>query len=308
MKLYELYRKAIEIGMRIDWRPKGAIDSILRQAKADSDTEGFDRDRLFNPYGDTRIAFGDGEAEVKAVLVGIEIHPHHLLQAAVMRQGGARVDLALSHHMSCINRGLYHFDDILDFHNYSLAEAGVPRELYEPLVAKWKKDISYEWKMDTVNMARGLNVPLMNIHTPCDLFHVTHIRRTMEQMKDATVGQIAEHLSRTIEEVRRTPYERYSVRGDASAKPGKVYVPIGAGWAPPPELFRLACEAGINTAVLVTPKPEHLQLAAKHNVAILDVPHNSNDNFGINMLLDALQEDGELTIHDAHNFTRVRRR
>ena len=304
MTIRDIYMRAIETGMRIDWRGRAAIDEILGKAKADAGKPGFDRDRLFNPYGDTRIAVGDEDTEVTAILVGIEIHPVHVLQIAAMRQMGTRVDLALSHHVSCINRGLYYFDDILDIHKCSLGEVGVPAAQYEPAIAAWKGEVPYGWRMDLINMARTLGVPLMNIHTPCDLFHVKNIRDTFTQMEDATLGEIAAHLTEATEEVRRTPYEQYFVRGDESARPGTVYNSIGAGWRVPVTMFKLACDAGIDTAVFVNPGAEHLELAAEYGVNILDVPHNSNDNHGINRMLDELQEMGPLTIYDANDFVR----
>lgn len=307
MKMRDIYMKAIETGVNIDWRGRDAIEHIFQQAKRDSGKPDFDQDRLFNPYGDTRMAFGDPDTEVLAMLVGIEIHPCHILQVAAMRQIGMRVDLALSHHLSCINRGLYYFDDILDIHNYSLMEVGVPSAQCDRVLAEWKNDIRYEWKMDTINMARALGVPLMNIHTPCDLFNVKNIRETFARMKNATLGEIAAELSEATEEVRRTPHERYFIRGDQNAKPGKVYVPIGAGWTVPLNLFRLVCDAGINTVVFVNPTEGHCRMADECAVNILDVPHNSNDNYGINRMLDELEKPGPLTIYEAHDFVRVER-
>jgi hypothetical protein len=123
-------------------------------------------------------------------------------------------------------------------------------------------------------------------------------------MSDSTLGEIAAELTSTTDEVRLTPYEAYTVCGDPDAKPGKVYCQIGAGWLIPPHLFKLACEAGIDTAVLVNSSSEHYALAKKHGINIFEVPHNSNDNSGINQMLDALQRDGPLEIYEADNFFR----
>ena len=42
--------------------------------KLDGDEqEVFDQDRLFNPFHDTRVLYGDRDTEVKAVLAGIDM-------------------------------------------------------------------------------------------------------------------------------------------------------------------------------------------------------------------------------------------
>ena len=127
LTIRDIYRKAVEIAISVDWRGPECLDAIFAKAREESSRPDFDADRLWNPYGDSRIAWGDPDTEVRSVIVGIEIHPVHLTMAAAMRQAGQPIDLVLSHHMSCINRGLYYFDDILVTHKLNLAEVGVPR-------------------------------------------------------------------------------------------------------------------------------------------------------------------------------------
>jgi hypothetical protein len=303
----DIYRKAVEIGMGIDWRGQECLDAIFSKAKEDADKPGFDEDRLWNPYGDSRIACGDPDTEVRSVLVGIEIHPEHLLMASHMRQAGKPVDLCLSHHMSCVNRGLYYFDDILVAHRRSLVEIGVPAGVYDPVIDAWCGEVKYEWKRNPTSVARHLDLPLMNIHMPCDLFHVKRLRDMLAGMSGATLGEVVDVFNDN-EEIRRTPYEEACVHGDASASLGKVYVQTGAGWSAPPHVFALACKTGIDTACYVWPNDEILAVAKQYNVNVIEVPHNSNDNFGINSLLDALiRELGPLTVYDTHEFLRVER-
>ncbi len=107
MKLREIYELAIKVGIESDWRGRECIDSIFEKARQESDEPGFDKDRLFNPYGDTRIVYGDSDTEIRSILVGIKIWPAEVLLTGQLRQMGKEVDLCLLHHTSCINRGLY---------------------------------------------------------------------------------------------------------------------------------------------------------------------------------------------------------
>lgn len=305
MKLKDIYEHSIKIAMANDWRGPERLDAILAKARQAQHEPKFDKDRLFNPYGDTRIACGDPQTEIKNILVGIEIRPEEVLLAGQMRQIGKPVDLCLSHHISCINRGLYYLDDILVTHGYALAEVGANESEYAPVIDRWLSERKGQWRMDTINIAKQLNMPLMNIHTPCDLMHIRQTRNTFARLKDATLGDIARQLNKT-EEIRRHPLDQVIIHGDAAARPGKVYNPTGAGWRPLVELFELACKADINTAVLVFPTEEYFTMAREYGVNVVELPHDSNDNFGINLMLDELEKiGGPLTIYEAHNFARV---
>lgn len=308
MKLGELYRKAIETGIANEWRGQECIDAIFAKAREDASKPDFDEDRLWNPFGDTRIAFGDIETKISSVLVGIDIRPSDVLLAAQMRQAGKVVDLVLSHHTSCINRGLYYYEDVMISYKYALDEVGVPRDKYEQIVNERIANVAYCWKMDVTNAARNLDIPLMNIHTPCDWMFISKLRETLERMKDSSLADIAAALNE-VEEVRTTPYEEFVVHGDSSAKPGKVYDALSGGWTPPVEMIELAFEASTDTMVICGSPEDHLQAAQKHGVNVLSIPHDSTDCWGINLMLDGLQTLGlgPLTVYETDNFKRVTR-
>jgi len=79
MTLREFYERAVQIGIENDWRGKGCIDQILARAKQDSSKPGFDRERLWNPYGDTRVAHGDRDTEINSILSNDNIGINALL-------------------------------------------------------------------------------------------------------------------------------------------------------------------------------------------------------------------------------------
>jgi len=73
MKLEKLYKKAVEIGIENDLRGKAEIKIILKEEKEKhkklkgEEAEYYDKDRLFNPFSDTRVLNGDLNTEVKKV-------------------------------------------------------------------------------------------------------------------------------------------------------------------------------------------------------------------------------------------------
>ena len=71
MKLGEIYRKAIYLGMKNDPRSEEVASKELERAKKEFEelNEGqkkeFDLERLDNPYADTRLLYGEKEREVE---------------------------------------------------------------------------------------------------------------------------------------------------------------------------------------------------------------------------------------------------
>lgn len=306
MTIREIYEKAIAVGREADWRGEECIEGILSRAREDSDKPDFDSDRLFNPYGDCRIASGNPDTEVNSVLVGINITSVELTLAGLLRTQGKPLDLVISHHTSCVNRGLFHYEDILLFHKYHLKEVGVPIETYDRLVDDWSAELKYTWRLDTLNTARILDMPLIVIHTPCDLLHIRHTREVFRRMSDRPLGKIAEEIN-GLEEIKRNPYAKVVVHGDSGALPGRVYNPGGGGWRPLIGIFEAACNTGIDTALLVSPTEEYFAAARQYGVNVVQIPHDPNDIYGINLMLDELERIHPLTIYDAESFMRVRR-
>ena len=70
MKLSELYKKGIQVGMKYDPRDNGSPNSDLDRVKKefesleDEDKKWFDKDLLWNPYPDSRPVCCDAEDPV----------------------------------------------------------------------------------------------------------------------------------------------------------------------------------------------------------------------------------------------------
>ena len=79
MKLIDIYKLAVQMGMDADLRTKEQIEVELKRVgdrykKMDPEEQGlFDRDQLWNPYADSRLLYGDPSREINGVLWGIDI-------------------------------------------------------------------------------------------------------------------------------------------------------------------------------------------------------------------------------------------
>ena len=104
MKLGEIYKKAIELGIKNDPRSEELARKELERARKEFEElkedqrKEFDLERLENPYADTRLLYGEKEREVKRLLSGIDMEVGEVLLADRLGEKGRKVDLLLSHH------------------------------------------------------------------------------------------------------------------------------------------------------------------------------------------------------------------
>ena len=87
MKLIDIYRSVVLFGMEQDPRGKDKAKKELLRAKNEyeklsaKDKEFYDKERLENPYSDTRILFGKPDSEIKTILVGVDIEVGEIVLA-----------------------------------------------------------------------------------------------------------------------------------------------------------------------------------------------------------------------------------
>jgi len=141
MKLKDLYHKVIEIGIKNDLRPREEIDHLLAEEKkklsqlSPEEKEYYDLDRLFNPYADTRILYGDGEKEVKKVIVGIDMEIGEILLTYLLNQKEEKkIDLIIAHHPE--GHALAQLHDVMKLQADLLARFGVTMSVAEQLMEK----------------------------------------------------------------------------------------------------------------------------------------------------------------------------
>lgn len=71
MDIKHIFQLAIEMGIKADFRPKSQIDKQLKRAKekyeklSKEEKEVFDKEKLANPYADSRIHFDSGKKNIK---------------------------------------------------------------------------------------------------------------------------------------------------------------------------------------------------------------------------------------------------
>ena len=239
MKLGNIYRNAIENGIKNDPRTKDAVLEELARCKREfeklsqDDKEYFDLESLKNPYSDSRILYGSEEHEVHSILAGIDIDVGEVLLANTLKSKGTDIDLLLSHHPS--GRALADLYSVMKMQSDILNLSGVPINIAEGLMDVRIKEIERKLMpanhARTVDAARLLDIPFLCLHTPADNMVAHYLQQLFERQKPHTLADILDIL-RTIPEYKNAGMNGTGPKitlGSKTRKAGKIFVDMTGG-------------------------------------------------------------------------------
>ncbi len=206
MKLEALYRKAVATGIANDLRGWEEVLRVLADEKerfeklTDKEKDDYDRDRLFNPFADSRVLNGDPDVEVRTAIIGIDMEIGEVLLAHTLnRDLGAKIDLVIAHHPEGHAQARLH--DVMRLQSDLLAACGVPVAVAEQLMEKRIGEV--ERRLLPVNheravdAARALGLPMMCIHTPADNCVTTYPSRASSGRRSRGPSPTSSGSSRT---------------------------------------------------------------------------------------------------------------
>ncbi len=312
MKTQDIYKLAIELGVKNDFRSKERIKKLLKRTKEKynkldkKQKREFDLDKLFNPYSDTRIYF-DNKKPVKKILTGIDITTGEVLLAD--RLGD--VDLIIGHHP--LGKGLSCLDEVMHLQADVLEQYGVPINIAEGLLKPKISEIARKVNPVNVNQsvdaARILGLSIMNVHTPADNMVASFLKKKTAAKKFEYVGEILDFL-KEIPEYRQAIDYGQSPRlftGHEENRCGKIAITeITGGTEGSPKVYEYLSRAGIGTVISMHQSEEHKEAAEKAHLNIIIAGHMSSDSIGMNLFLDELEKRG-IKIVTCSGITRVRR-
>jgi hypothetical protein len=158
--------------------------------------------------------------------------------------------------------------------------------------------------------AAHLDLPLACIHTPADYAFEAGITRVVESSRPATLDDLVRALL-SIPEVSSAAGFGVLPRimsGHPQRALGRYMVKGGGGRIFPPGAYPLLGAAGVNTVIQIGCGSAHAEAAEGAGVAIVRVPHCACDNFGINLLLDEVEQRlGPLEVIGCAGFERITR-
>ncbi len=296
MKIKEIYELAIKEGKKADFRSGKMIDERLSEInksykKLSKDKRDlFDKERLKNPYSDTRILYGNPETEVKKILIGIDIDGEELLLAKQLDD----IDLVISHHPRGI--ALAGLDDVMDLQIDMLHYYGVPINIAEKLLKKRIREVSRGLSpgnhQRAVDTARLLDIPLMSIHTPCDNLVADFVGKKLKKDNPRLLKEVLKSLLE-IPEYREA--EKLGVGpkifvGGSENRAGEIVLTeITGGTEGSPEIYKKLANAGAGTVIGMHISEKHREEAEKAHINVVIAGHMSSDSIGINLFLDKIK-------------------
>ena len=318
MKLKDFYSAAIETGIENDLRGKEEIRRLLEEEKVkfdkldEKEKEYFDRDRLFNPFSDTRILHGEGELKLGKAIIGIDMEVGEVLLAYLLNKDLERkIDLVIAHHPE--GPALVRLFDVMNLQSDMMAAYGITLSVAEKLMEKRIGEVERRLMPvnhnRTVDVARLLGLPMICIHTAADNCVTRFLSRLFEKEKPARLRDILE-LLKDIPEYRRSAAAQLPPRivsGSEDSRCGKILVDMTGGTEGAKDVFEKYAAGGVSTLVGMHISEDHLENAKKANLNIVIAGHISSDTLGLNLLLDSVEKKGRLEYVCVSGFERIRR-
>ena len=176
MKLSDIYKLAVTMGIEADPRGKAGVEKVLARRKKEYDElpkpkkDEYDPEDLRNPYSDSRVLLGKDDLEVDKVLAGIDINASEVLLADRLNEKGEGIDLLMAHHPE--GGPLASLHQVMEIQADLLANYGVPINIAEGVtrdrIGEVQRRFSPVNHNQAVDAAKLLGMALMCTHTITD--------------------------------------------------------------------------------------------------------------------------------------------
>lgn len=303
MTAKEIYELVIRMGVKADPRGEKEVHRQLEKEKKQyeklekEEKEEFDKERLTNPYSDTRFLTGSLTRKVRRVLVGIDIGPAEVLLADRLAGKDKDIDLLISHHPQ--GKALAALDKAMHLQEDLMCKYGVPINVAEDLMSKRIAEVSRSISPlnhnRVVDMARLLGYSLVCIHTPADNLVYDFVGKFIKRKNPETVGEIVE-LLKSLPEYKEATQLNAGPRifvGSKDRRAGKIVAAeMTGGTSGAKELYEKLSQAGIGTIIGMHMKETHKEEAEKHHINVVIAGHMASDSLGMNIFLDELKKKG----------------
>lgn len=299
MTTKQIYELAIEMGIKSDLRGKDSVKKYLERTKKKYESlnkeakSEFDREKLLNPYSDTRILVDNGKKQIKKILAGIDIDGSEMLLA---REIGD-IDLVISHYPT--GKALADLHGVMDLQAQVLADYGVPINIAEsvmrPRISEVARNLSPINHNRSVDFARHLKLDFMCTHTIADNLGASFLVKLIKKENPEYVADLIALLKKIPE---------YKAAGEFNAGPkvfagnsenscGRIVVTeFTGGTSGSKEMYEKMAQAGIGTIVGMHMGEEHRKEAEKYHLNVVIAGHMSSDSLGMNLFLDELAKKG----------------
>lgn len=317
MTIKQIYQLAIKLGINADFRGKKEIDKKLSREKkiyAELKTDEkklFDKERLTNPFADTRILFGDENMKVKRILTGIDITSGEILLADRLGQKSKKIDLIISHHP--LGKALAKLDDVMDLQIDLLEQLGVPVNIAEGLLKKRMGEVARSVSSvnhnKSVDAAKLLDIPIMCTHTIADNMVASFVQEKINSAKPEIVDDVLKVFNSILEYQQATKLNAGPTlfSGSRDRRVGKIALTeITGGTSGSKDIYEKLANAGVGTIIGMHMSEEYKDEAEKNHINIVIAGHMASDSLGMNLFLDQIEKKG-IEIIPCSGLIRIKR-
>ena len=313
MTTQQIFDLAVKMGIKADLRGPEKVKKYLERAKKNYDElsaklkEEFDKEKLTNPYSDTRVLVDLKKKNIKKIMVGVDMEGAELLLAE--KQG---VDLVIAHHPE--GKALADLSSVMDLQAQVLADYGVPINIAEsvikPRIAEVARGVSPINHNRVVDMAKILGLDFICVHTPADNLGARFLVKIIKNKKPETVGEVVDMLKEIPEFKEAVKYNAGPkiFVGSPEASCGKITVTeFTGGTSGAKEIYEKMAQAGIGTVIGMHMGEEHRKEAEKYHINVVIAGHMASDSLGLNLFLDELEKK-DVKIIPLSGLIRVKRK
>ncbi|MFA4941571.1 MAG: NGG1p interacting factor NIF3 [Patescibacteria group bacterium] len=299
MNVQQIYDLAVKMGIKADLRGEKNVIKNLERIKGKYEKMGkeekaeFDKEKLTNPYSDSRILFSGGKKEIRKVLVGVDMEGSELLLADKLGD----VDLVIAHHPE--GPALADLHGVMDLQAEVLAGYGVPINIAEsvirPRISEVGRGVGSANHNRSVDMAKILGLNFMCVHTPCDNLGANYLEKLLTKKKPEFVEDILK-LLKDIPEFKEATKLKAGPKlfvGSPDDRCGKVVVTeFTGGTSGSKDIYEKMSQYGIGTIIGMHMSEEHRKEAEKAHINVVIAGHMASDSLGLNLFLDELEKKG----------------
>ncbi|MFC2077891.1 hypothetical protein ACFLTM_03705 [Candidatus Bipolaricaulota bacterium] len=242
--------------------------------------------------GDSAIHHpGDG---IRKILIGID-----LKQAELKMAQDLGYDCAVAHHPSA-GMSVLRYHEVLLRHVDQMVKAGVPEDVARGVMAETieaRRVLASMQNYDHApSVARLLDMPYLNIHTPLDEIGRRRMAEAVATVDpEKSVADLIEHLRRSFGEFRSAQTEIEVRVGKAGNRIGRAVFSHGAGTNGGYPVAKAYFDHGIDTVLYIHCRPEEAEkLRDEYGDAtnLIVTGHIASDSVGINPYVERLRGEG----------------
>jgi putative NIF3 family GTP cyclohydrolase 1 type 2 len=231
---------------------------------------------------------------ITKVLIGIDIGTAELMLAKQLR-----CDAVIAHHP--IGVASVNFYKVFDRHLDYMVEHGVPKKIARQAVHMLKERIETRNHADIYNnvvgAAKALDIPLVNIHQPCDEYMRQVILRAIKAGKTEYVSDIVKSLN-NIPEFRHAATKVRVRFGNQNNKTGHWALVVAAGTNGGFHIAKAYLQYGVSTLLYLHIDYGELMKMREEKLEgnLIVMGHLAGDSIGLNGLADRLEDIGIETV------------